>query len=88
MATFEQHAYYRTTVLPKWADYCGYANPGEMHYWLKVIHIPTSLWVWKDGSLEPPSCAHLSVEQFSDFLEAVLFHAGEERIYIPPPKGE
>lgn len=84
MATFDQHAYYRIAVLPIWADYCGYSNPGEMHYWLKVIHISPELWL--DG--EPPSCAVLDVEQFSDFLERVIRHGVEERLSFPPPRGE
>lgn len=83
MATFDQHAYYRTAVLPVFADYCGYSNPGEMHHWLKVIHVPLELW--RDG--EPPSSADLSVEQFSDFLERVLRHGGEEQLDFPPPRG-
>lgn len=86
MATFDQHAYYRSQVLPVWAEYCGYANLGEMHYWLKVLHIPPDLWVWDGEELVPPSSAILTVEQFSAFLERVLFHAGEEQLYIPPPK--
>jgi hypothetical protein len=87
VATFDQHAYYRSTVLPQFNQYCGYACLSQLHYWLKVEHIPPSLWVWQDGKLVPPSSADLSVEQFSDFLEAVLMHAGEWQILIDPPRG-
>jgi len=70
-------------VLPKFAEYCGYALQTDLHYELKREHIPPSLWV--DG--EPPSSAALTVEQFSDFLERVLFHAGEWQIDIPSLRG-
>jgi len=83
VATHEQHKWYRGVVLPILAEHWGWAVKSELHRALKVEHIPPSLWI--DG--EPPSSAALDVEQFSAFLQSVLYHAGEEQIEIPPPGG-
>ncbi len=90
-ATQDQHGYYRAVILPLLAEEWGWSRPSELHEALKREHIPVELWVeeWQAGKLVlvPPSTADLDVEQYSAFLQAVLDHAAEDRIAVPPPRG-
>lgn len=94
-ATQDQHGYYRSTVLPLLAAEWGWSDPGELHYHLKVRHlpgiVPPSEWpkrrLGADELVEPPSMGDLTVEEASAFLQAVIDHATEERIAVPPPRG-
>lgn len=90
--THEQHGYYRSTILPLLAEEWGWSDPAELHYRLKEKHIPHELWITRRigdaETLEPPSMADLTVEQASAFIQAVIDHATEERISIPPPRGK
>jgi hypothetical protein len=93
--TQDQHGYYRSTVLPLLADEWGWADPGELHFRLKEKHlppiVPVEFWPYRKlGAVEmrePPSIADLTVAQFSVFLQAVIDHATEEGIRVPPPRG-
>jgi len=91
--TQDQHGYYRGVVLPLLADEWGWADQAELHFRLKERHIPPELWVprylGREAPMrEPPSSADLTVEQFSAFLQAVIDHATEEGISVPPPRGK
>lgn len=90
-ATVDQHGYYRSTVLPLLADEWGWGDPDELHYWLKAKFIPTDLWVERriggELSVQPPSSADLTVEQYGAFLQKVLDMAKDAGIAVPPPRG-
>jgi len=91
--TLDQFGYYRSTVLPLLAETWGWADHAELHFRLKEKHIPPELWVprylGREAPMkEPPSSADLTVEQFSAFLQAVIEHAQEEGIAVPPPRGK
>lgn len=94
-ATQDQHGYYRSTVLPLAADEWGWGDPAELHYRLKEKHLPAIVpveeWprrrVGAEETVEPPSSADLTVEQFSAFLQAVIDQMTEAGIAVPPPRG-
>ena len=91
--THDKHGYYRSTVLPLLAEEWGWADQAELHFRLKEKHIPPELWVPRylgreAPMMEPPSSADLTVEQFAAFLQAVIDHATEEGIRVPPPRGK
>jgi hypothetical protein len=94
--TQDQHGYYRGVVLPLLADEWGWSDQAELHYRLKERHLPPIVpiqeWPYRKlgrfETREPPSSADLTVEQFSAFLQAVIDHATEERISVPPPRGK
>jgi hypothetical protein len=90
-ARHTQHGYYRSTVLPLLAEEWGWADQAELHFRLKEKHIPPELWVSRYlgrevPTKEPPSSADLTVEQFAAFVQAVIDHATEEGIRVPPPR--
>jgi len=93
--TLDQHSYYRAVVLPLLADEWGWADQAELHYRLKEKHLPPIVpiqgWPYRKlGKVEmrePPSMADLTVEETAAFMQAVILHAGEEGIRVPPPRG-
>jgi hypothetical protein len=90
--TQDQYGYYYSTILPLLAEEWGWSDPAELHYRLKEKHIPRALWVKRRiggvETLEPPSMADLTVEQTAAYMQAVIDHATEEGIRIPPPRGK
>ena len=94
-ATHNQHGYYRAEVLPFLAEEWGWGDVAELHHALKVQHLPGIIPVedWPrrkfgaDWSIEVPSSAEFSVEQFSRFLQAVLDQAIDAGSPVPPPRG-
>jgi len=93
--TLDQHGYYRSTVLPLLAEEWGWADQAELHYRLKEKHlppiVPVERWPYRKlGKIEmrePPSMADLTVEETAAFMQAVIDHATEEGIRVPPPRG-
>ena len=87
-ATTNQHAYYRSTVLPIIAEWCGYdARDGSD---LEKIHIGLKRKVFGvrivNGLEVVVSHADVDVEEFSDFLDKVLRWAAEGGCYVPGPE--
>lgn len=93
----DTHGYYRSTVLPLLAEEWGWADPDELHERLKEKHlrgiVPTEDPRWRlvrigaESELRPPSMADLTQEESSAYLDAVIKHAQEDGINVPPPRG-
>lgn len=92
--TLDQHGYYRAVVLPLLSEEWGWADPRELHRELKLLHLPGIVpfedWpVRRVGSAERsevPSCADLTLEQMSAFIDKVINQAREASIDVPPPR--
>lgn len=93
----DTHGYYRSTVLPLLAEEWGWADPDELHERLKEKHlrgiVPAEDPRWRlvrigaDSELLPPSMGDLTQEESSEYLDAVIRHAQEDGINVPPPRG-
>jgi hypothetical protein len=87
--TLEQHGYYRGTVLPMVAEWCGY-DPRSRED-LESVHIGLKrkfMDVQEVRGLEVvPSHADASLEEMSSYLDQVLRWAAEGGLYIPGPEG-
>lgn len=87
-STQPQNAYYRATVLPTIAEWCGY-DPRDMgdltlvHEGLKRRVFGTEL---RNGLEIVKSHAEYDIEKFSTFLDLVLRWCAESGLYVPGPE--
>jgi hypothetical protein len=95
-ATQDQHGYYRGPVLRALCEAWGWGDPAELHYALKLHHLPAIIpieeWparrIGRELVIEPPSHADLDVEQFRQYLDLVLAQAADDGVIVPPPTGQ
>ena len=94
--TLDQHGYYRAVLLPLAAEEWGWADPAELHYRFKELHlpgiVPIERWprrqVGGEWRLEPPSMADLTKEESSALMQKVVDQMQEAGINVPPPRGK
>jgi hypothetical protein len=94
-ASHDQHGYYRACILPLLAEEWGWGDPGELHRELKLLHLPKVIpveeWprrrIGRNEIVDVPSCADMSIDQFRQFLQAVLDQAADAGVIVPPPRG-
>lgn len=88
-ATHGQHSYYRATVLPTIAEWCGY-EPRDQGS-LTLVHEGLKRKVFgtetRNGLEIVISHAEYDIEKFSEFLDLVLRWTAENGLYIPGPEG-
>ncbi len=87
--TQPQLAYYWATILPEFAEFVGEQDTRALHHDLKdaflqkrerVNHLTGEI------VLEIPSLADLSIEQMSEYMDAVLVQAAKLGVHISPPR--
>ncbi len=93
--TLDQHGYYRAVILPLAAEEWGWGNPAELHYELKLLHlpgvVPIERWPRRrlgvlDRRSEPPSCADLTKDEMRQFIDLVIRQMQDAGIDVPPPR--
>lgn len=87
-STQPQNAYYRATVLPTIAEWCGY-EPRDQGS-LTLVHEGLKRKVFgtetRNGLEIVISHAEYDIEKFSEFLDLVLRWTAENGLYIPGPE--
>jgi len=87
-ATRSQHGYYRSTILPMIAEWCGYdprvkGELDEIHHALKVKFYGANE---VRGLYIVPSHADADVEEMTGFIDWALRFAAEGGLHIPSPE--
>jgi len=89
--TRDQMGYYRSTVLPQFAEQYGDDDIAAVHYVLKDMFlrkIATHNKLTGEMVYSVPSLADVSMEEMSEFLDKVLRRAALEGYTISEPRGK
>ena len=77
--TNNQHKFYRSVIVPRMAEYCGFESAEECHSAIKAA------FYGKDPRGELPSMAAMSKEEASRFIEYAMRRAAEFGLVLPDP---
>jgi hypothetical protein len=89
--TLDQMGYYRSVVLPEFAEFCGEEDIAKMHWDLKDALLPKREQVnhlTGEIKLYVPSLADLDVLEMSNYLDACIRQAAKMGKDITPPRGQ
>ncbi len=80
--SLSQNSYYWGVVIPLFAEYCGYDDPQDLHYALKVKFLSEPE---EHGLGRVRSTSSLTTAEFTEYVERVRKLAAEHGVYVPDP---